>query len=268
MGDFGEKKFGGQIDPYPNSKPLHSVELSGYSMSKFKISNKNYQFYSKYNNLPGRQVRKYLKEMWTGYTITPETPALIDWYEANEYCNWLGKMTDLPFSLPSEAQWEYAARSRGKFQILPTNTGKAEIEYRSGGKSRGINVSTSYDRVQFARKNGTGLEALSNMPGDAFPPNALGIYDMTGNGFEWVGDWYDPEYYKNSPLKDPKGPKKPEFQYNKKGFQKVVRSSARFNGIVGSTVGRNFRTPKVISEDLPDNITARCVVNSSVPIRL
>ncbi|EOC1319473.1 SUMF1/EgtB/PvdO family nonheme iron enzyme [Cronobacter turicensis] len=266
MGDFGEKLYGGQIDPYPDSKPPHTVELTGYSMSRFKIRNRDYHFFLDNNHLPIRDVPDSLKDRWAEYNSTPETPAQLDWYEAADYCAWLGKITGLPFSLPTEAQWEYAARSRGQFLVLPTDTGKADIEFHSGGKNRGINVSTSYDRELFARKNGTHLEELSSMPVDAFPPNPLGIYDMAGNGFEWVFDWYDPDYYKHAPHKDPQGPEKPEFQYNEKGYQKVARSSDTYNGITGSTVGRTFRPPKVESGEFPANMTARCVVNSPTPV--
>ncbi|WP_148250266.1 formylglycine-generating enzyme family protein [Raoultella terrigena] len=266
MGDFGEKLYGAQIDPYPDSKPLHPVEMTSYSMSKFKVSNRDYHLFLDYHHRPVRDVRDSLKDKWAEYYSTPDTPARIDWYEAADYCSWLGKMTGLPFSLPTEAQWEYAARSRGQFMVLPTNTGKAGIESHGGGKDRGINISTSYDRKLFARKNGTHLEELSSVPVDAFPPNPLGIYDMAGNGFEWVNDWYDPDYYKKSPHKDPQGPEKPEFEYDGKGYQKVMRSLNSYNGITGSTVGRTFRSPRVPKDSIPSSQTARCVVNSSEPI--
>jgi len=266
MGDFGIKLNGGQIDPYPDSKPLHTVELTGYSISKFKISNREYHFYLDYNHLPIRKVRDSLKDMWAEYNSTPETPVWIDWYESAGYCAWLGKITGLPFSLPTEAQWEYAARSRGEFYVLPTNTGKAEIEFHSGGKSTGINIATGYDREMYALKKGTHLRYLSSLPGDAFPPNPLGIYDMAANGFEWVSDWYDPDYYKNSPRKDPQGPDNPIFEYDGKGYQKVMRSSHNYNGMIGSSVGRTYRPPRVPQESIPHSQTARCVVNSPVPV--
>jgi len=266
MGDFGIKLNGGQIDPYPDSKPLHTVELTGYSISKFKISNREYHFYLNYNQLPGRQVDKAFTKRWNDLNKTDDTPARIDWYESSAYCTWLGKITDLPFSLPTEAQWEYAARSRGKLYVLPTNTGKAEIEFHSGGKSTGINIAMTYDREQYALKNGTRLTYFSHLPGNAFPPNPLGIYDMAANGFEWVNDWYDPDYYKNSPRKDPQGPDKPVFEYDGKGYQKVMRSSNSYNGIIGSTVGRTFRPPRVQKGRIPLSQTARCVVNSPVPV--
>lgn len=267
MGDFGEKLHGMQIDPSEDSKPLHNVELTSYSISKFKITNQEFQTYLTYNKLHERTVRDSLKKRWKDLTSTNNTPARVDWYEANNYCLWLGKITNLPISLPTEAQWEYASRSRGEFKVLSTDTGKAEIKPQPGGEDQGINVATEHDREVFSLKKGTHLKYFSSMPGDAYPPNPLGIYDMTANGFEWVNDWYDPNYYQHSPLKNPQGPDKPTFKYREDGYQKVMRSVDRFNGITGSTVGRTFRAPKVNNGDYPSEMTARCVVNSPVAIK-
>lgn len=261
MGDFGEQAYGTQIDPNPDSKPLHRVMLTGYSMSQFKISNREYHFYLAYNHLPERKIRRAFKKDWADLNSTPDTPARVDWYDAADYCAWLGKITALPFALPTEAQWEYAARSGGKFLAMATDTGKIRIAFHSGGRDTGINIGTDYDREMYARKAGTRLQSFSSMPGDAFPPNAAGIYDMSANGWEWVKDWYDPEYYQHSPLKDPQGPDKPTFQYDSDGYQKVMRSSDRYNGILGSTVGRIFRSPRVADDRIPPSQTARCVVN-------
>ncbi len=208
MGDYGEQ-YGPEHLPYDarqHSKPLHKVELTGYSIGKFKTSNKEYQFYQAYNNLSGRNIdlRSGLGQLWREVNMTPDTPAHVDWFEAENYCQWLATITKLPFSLPTEAQWEYAARSRGKFVIVPTDDGTIQIKER-----KGINITTSDDREIFAREQGTRLGILSPMPRDARPPNPLGIYDMAGNGWEWIKDWYDPDYYKYSPVKDPQGPEKP-----------------------------------------------------------
>lgn len=266
MGDFGVKLHGVQIDPSADSKPLHKVELTGFSINKFKISNHDYHIYLSYNHLNERMVKDYLQKEWIELNSTDNTPARIDWYEANNYCAWLGKVTNLPISLPTEAQWEYASRSRGEFKVLSTDTGEVKIKPQPGGEDQGINVATEHDREVFSLKSGTHLKYFSSMPGDAFPPNPLGIYDMTANGFEWVNDWYDPNYYQQSPLKDPQGPDKPIFKYREDGYQKVMRSVDRFNGITGSTVGRTFRSPKVKEGDIPPEMTARCVVNSPIAI--
>lgn len=76
MGDFGEKKMGVQLDPKLDSKPLHRVEISSFSIAKFKITNRDYHFYLEYNKLPQRSVKKTLQEMWGEFNKTPNTPLL------------------------------------------------------------------------------------------------------------------------------------------------------------------------------------------------
>ncbi|MDY0929050.1 SUMF1/EgtB/PvdO family nonheme iron enzyme [Enterobacter sp. CFBP8995] len=267
MGDFGEMKQGVQLDPNPDSKPLHKVSLSSFSISKYKITNGEYKFYKEYNKLPDRPVKKTLVGKWNEYNKTPNTPALIDWHEADNYCSWLSSITGLEFSLPSEAQWEYSARSRGEFVQLATNNGKAEIDNFLRSDERGINLASSTDRLRFSEESGTSLDYSTRMPVDAFPPNPLGVYDMTANGFEWVRDWYDPDYYSHSPKKNPQGPENPTFKDKSGNFVKVARSSPEYNGIIGSVVGRRYDDPKLSNKLLPSSYTARCVVNSELPIK-
>ncbi len=265
MGDYGEQ-YGPEHLPYDarqHSKPLHKVELTGYSIGKFKTSNKEYQFYLAYNNLPGRNIdlRSGLGQLWREVNMTPETPAHVDWFEAENYCRWLATITKLPFSLPTEAQWEYAARSRGKFVNVPTDNGTIQIKER-----KGINITTSDDREIFAREQGTRLGILSPMPRDARPLNPLGIYDMAGNGWEWIKDWYDPDYYKYSPVKDPQGPEKPVFKDNQGNYTRVIRSQDYSGPRRGATIFRFFSDP-ANKGYLPGNKTVRCAVNSSSPLK-
>jgi len=265
MGDYGEQ-YGPEHLPYDarqHSKPLHKVELTGYSIGKFKTSNKEYQFYLAYNNLPGRDINlsSGIAQLWREVNMTPETPAHVDWFEAEKYCQWLTVITELPFSLPTEAQWEYAARSRGGFVIVPTDDGTIQIKER-----KGINITTSDDRKVFAREQGTSLGILSPMPRDARPPNPLGIYDMAGNGWEWIKDWYDPDYYKYSPVKDPQGPDKPMFKDTEGNYTRVTRSQDLSGPRRGATIFRFYSDP-ANKGYLPGNKTVRCVVNSADPIR-
>jgi len=189
--------------------------------------------------------------------MTPETPAHVDWFEAGIYCRWLATITKLPFSLPTEAQWEYAARSRGKFVIVPTDDGTIQINER-----KGINITTSDDRKVFAREQGTRLGILSPMPRDARPPNPLGIYDMAGNGWEWIKDWYDPDYYKYSPVKDPQGPENPVFKDSQGNYTRVIRSQDYSGPRRGATIFRFYSDP-AHKDYVPVDKTVRCVVNSA-----
>lgn len=265
MGDFGAQ-YGKQRLPFDGKKdsiPLHKVELTSYSINKFKTTNQEYQFYLKFNNLPLRKADNHLSQVaWDDYNKLPDIPAQVDWYEADKYCSWLAKITNLRFSLPTEAQWEYAARSRGKFLPVATDSGDFKVKGRNG-----INISAEDDREAYAKKMGSKLESLISMPVDSYPPNPLGLYDMSGNGFEWVKDWYDPDYYKHSPVKDPQGPAKPEFKDSDGFHVKVLRSVDLSNPFWGNglTISRTWRAMNNY-DILPRGKTVRCVVNSTYPI--
>ncbi|MCS8553225.1 formylglycine-generating enzyme family protein [Citrobacter sp. XY323] len=263
MGDFGEE-YGVerlQYDGRKDSKPLHRVELSSYSLSKFKASNQQYQFYLAWNGLSGRKVDKRLLKRWREKGRIPDAPAHVDWHEAERYCAWLGEVTGLPFSLPTEAQWEYAARNRGKFVVAPTDDGTIRIEGQ-----KGINVATATDREIYARKSESSLDIDSPLPREFRPPNPLGIYDMAGNGWEWMKDWYDPEYYSHSPVKDPQGPEQPVFKDPDGYYTRVLRSQDFSGPGRGLTMVRYKADPES-RPYLPTDKTARCAVNHPGPVK-
>ncbi|CAG8870530.1 hypothetical protein PS627_04029 [Pseudomonas fluorescens] len=267
-----------------NNNPLHKVELSSYSMSQFKVMNKHYQLYLKSRGLPLRLPSISYRKDWASVSATPNLGANMDWYEANDYCAWLAEISGVPFALPTEAQWEYAARSRGQFLHVATDDGTYKItddpvseDGRYG--PRGINISTGWDRKAYAAEKGWRLGTLTPLPVDKFPPNPLGLYSMSDDGLEWVKDWYDPDYYKYSPHKDPQGPEGPVFKDESTANQyaKVLRGVDIADPQWGAATNmvRDYRSPDAnmlgINFDgspmlfLSDK-TARCVVNSSKPI--
>ncbi|CAG8863306.1 hypothetical protein PS627_00242 [Pseudomonas fluorescens] len=267
-----------------HNNPLHTVELSSYSISKFKVMNKSYRLYLRSKGLPLRLPSISYEEDWASVSATPNLGAKMDWYEANDYCAWLADISGYPFSLPTEAQWEYAARSRGRFLHVATDDGTYKItndliteDGRHG--PRGINISTTWDREAYAAEKGWRLGTLTPLPVDKFPPNPLGLYSMSDDGLEWVKDWYDPDYYKYSPRKDPQGPEGPVFkdEASANQYAKVLRGvgiadprwGAATNIIRGyrspdaNMLGINFDgSPMLFFSDK----TARCVVNSPRPI--
>jgi len=127
----------------------------------------------------------------------------VSWYGAVAFCNWLSRKAGLEevydegtweadfskvgYRLPTEAEWEYAARAGGK-----------EIKYPNGN-------SLTHDDANY---DGTGGRDRwwRTSPVGSFPPNELGLYDMAGNVWEWCNDWYDSGYYSRSPVDNPTGP--------------------------------------------------------------
>jgi formylglycine-generating enzyme required for sulfatase activity len=171
------------ISPNENDDFLHSVKLSGYYLSKFQATLGDFDLFFVVNNRPLFD-QEYRERDDLKFRYKPNLPAPTqDWQEAKEYCQWLGDLSGYAVTLPTEAQWEYAARSRGQHLLFPTDSGS--LDY---GKNFPIE------------------DEENNFPVDRFAPNPLGIYGLAGNSTDWVSDWYDKDYYKNSPSENPQGP--------------------------------------------------------------
>ncbi|CAI8925447.1 formylglycine-generating enzyme family protein [Pseudomonas sp. IT-P218] len=284
MGDYGVQ-YGPERLPYDSdkdSKPLHKVELSNYSINKYKITNEEFLFYLKSRGL---ELRQDVGDDFKAISTMPTTPAHMDWVEAEQYCNWLKNISDVPFGLPTEAQWEYAARSRGQFLMVATDDGTYKAtddevteDWKDGPK--GINISSSWDRKIFAKEMGWKTGTFTPLPVDRFPPNPLGLYSMSDNGYEWVKDWYDPNYYQYSSLKDPQGPSEPVYKDARSNhkYAKVLRgkdfADPSWGG--GVNVHRSYKSPDGTQPSVVTgmgdllilkNKTARCVVNHPQPIK-
>ena len=259
MGDFCKKMRNGGADCTgdKDNKPLHKVELTSYSIAKFKTTNAEYNYYLSYTHQHRTiDTNKMRQKAMTLLAKYPSHPANVGWGEAKNYCRWLSTVTGLPFALPTEAQWEYAARSRGEYRIVATDDNTLRVD-KNG---RGENIATDDDRQDAEEREG--IDSLFvTFPGDRYPPNPLGIYDMSGNGFEWTNDWYDPNYYAISQLKDPQGPDKPMVKDTDSGsYMKVLRGKDYSNiGVGGTTIERHQREN---TNDFPMGSTVRCVVNS------
>ena len=167
------------ITMWTNDDYVHKVTLDSYYINKFETTYAEFDLFCK---ATGREL--YNKDFFDHELRCESCPTAVpNWQAAKDYCNWLSEITGLPFDLPTEAQWEYAARSRGKNVWYATDTGKLDH-----GRNFEPEEKPELHRV------GT------------YPPNPLGIYDMSGNVSEWTNDWFDDNYYKVSPEHNPKGP--------------------------------------------------------------
>src|SRR5690606_4851307 len=120
-------------------------------------------------------------------------------------CDWLGQLTGLPFALPTEAQWEFAARSRGQNTPYATDTGRVEKDPYLRPPREYIDPSTPPKGNALVHSSAT----FERRPVGSYPPNPLGLYDMTGNVAEWTRDWFQEDYYQRISKHNPAGPEGP-----------------------------------------------------------
>lgn len=157
-------------DAQSDESPVHSVRLSDFSIGKYEVTQEEWEAvmgnnpsYSKGANKPVEQV---------------------SWNDCQEFIKKLNLLTGLQFRLPTEAEWEYAARG--------------------GNKSKGYKYSGSNnigDVAWYCDNSSSTTHQVGTKQ-----PNELGIYDMSGNVYEWCSDWYSGSYYSSSPSTNPTGP--------------------------------------------------------------
>ncbi|HBR3414984.1 TPA: SUMF1/EgtB/PvdO family nonheme iron enzyme [Klebsiella pneumoniae] len=246
MGDFGP--LVGQKLPFSinqDDKVLHKVVLSDFSISKFKVTNDDY---NKYLQITGIKkppinilVEEYPSLQKDDYSVG------VTWQQAKDYCQWLGKESDKNIDLPTEAQWEYAARSRGQYLPFSTNNGNFEL---------GSNIPEQKKLDEYTDGYGFPIYPIGK-----YPPNPLGLYDMGLSGAEWSNDWYSTDYYSHSPVYDPQGPVK--------GNEKVLRGYVGGDRQYALTIFRQSSqpVPKFAGRDdyqkfgVSPLFVFRCVIN-------
>ncbi len=141
----------------------------------------------------------------------------IAWYDAQEYCKWLTRKTGIKHRLPTEAEWEYAARGGLK--------GK-EYAWGDEQEPEGQMMANIW-QGRFPKENTKKDGYYTTAPVGKFPPNGYGLFDVGGNVWEWCSDWYMPNYYRNSPVSNPKGPNE-SYDPNEPGQWKRVQRSGSF----------------------------------------
>ncbi|MFT4672231.1 MAG: sulfatase modifying factor 1 [Pseudohongiellaceae bacterium] len=202
--------------------PAHQLDLSGFWMDKFEVSNDDYQKFVKttdyvtYSEKIGdslvfespkqnQAMRMGPLDWWklikTAHWRKPQGsessidekadhPVVhVNYDDALAYCDWLDK------ELPTEAQFEYAARG-----------GKEGNIYSWGNQPLHLTEAISNTwQGDFPNKNSQVDGFPTTAPVGSFPANDFGFHDITGNVWEWVGDWYHPQYYSFGPSKNPAG---------------------------------------------------------------
>ncbi len=171
---------------YKDEGPQHQVELSGFWMSATEVTNAQYNAFLKAAQRDPA-VWDRVKEsganhpdLKSEFKGARQPVVRVSWEDAKAFCDWLGNGV----MLPTEAQWEYACRagSTGRFCFGDDEAQLGDYAWY-GANANGVTHAVAGKKA-----------------------NAWGLFDMHGNVWEWCSDWYDEEYYKASPLKDPAGP--------------------------------------------------------------
>lgn len=199
----GDFEMGVDGDSLPSDEqPKHRVSLDAFSIGKYEVTNRQYLTFIKAtgHRLP-ENCCDPKENIWRGDTLldgVADLPIInVSWDDAVAYCKWIGGR------LPTEAEWEKAAR------------GTDSRTYPWGNEPvSGNRANYSLDPVPFF----TGPSTLARVNQYDFGRSPYGAYEMAGNVWEWVQDWYDEAYYKNSSAKNPSGPSD--------GTERVIRGGS------------------------------------------
>lgn len=156
----------GQEDGRAEERPVHRVRLAGFRICRFQVTNAHF---AAFRPFPFAEP------------LLPVTS--VSWFDAIAYCSWLSAQWGMPVRLPTEAEWEFAARGGLEQQPYPWGTSPVTA------------------RAAYQQRWQSGPEPVATSE-----PNGYGLFDMCENVHEWCSDWYDPDYFAISPVENPRGP--------------------------------------------------------------
>ncbi|MFP3868464.1 MAG: formylglycine-generating enzyme family protein [Desulfobacteraceae bacterium] len=178
---------------YLNEGPQHRVTLSAFYITATEITNAQYGRFLTDSNHPEPLY-------WLDKNLNaPDQPVVgVSWQDAVDFAEWLSRKTGETYRLPTEAEWEAAARGGLRGQSFPWG---AELP-DAGGRFRANYNPDAYGDDGFRY----------TAPVGQFPANGYGLFDVAGNVAEWCRDWYEASYYQHSPKANPPGPPSGKFK--------------------------------------------------------
>ncbi len=187
-------------------RPVHRVWVDDFRLAIFPLRNRDYRAFLESTGHPA-------PPFWDHPDFNhPDQPvAAVSWLEAVEYCDWLSHATGKTYRLPTEAEWERAARA-----------GCEGALYTWGDQA-------PHEHADYIRR--WGGEVKGTLPAGGGAPNAWGFYELGENVHEWCADWFQKDYYAVSPERNPQGPATGERRASRGGSWrhqiKVSRCAAR-----------------------------------------
>ena len=231
-GEFlmGNPEGKGRVDEWPQ----RSVYLDTFAIDQVEVTNERYMAFvtiTGYRNPPNPYGTGPLLSA-KGIEQLPVVQTT--WYDAKAYCSWAKKR------LPTEAEWEKAARGTDG-RLFPWGDEPATLK-----------------RANFEREweDEKTLYPVGSLPGGDSP---YGVKDMAGNAREWVSDWYDPDYYKHAPDRNPQGPDKKGVVRSIRGgswhspLSDITTSARGRGGFALQTHGTGFRCARGLREEIQQN---------------
>jgi sulfatase modifying factor 1 len=165
-------------DGADNERPAHRVWVDGFAIARTTVTNRLYRCFIEETARVAPPV--FFDEKFNH----PDQPVTsVNWFDAADYCVWLAERTGKPYRLPTEAEWERAARGglESKLYTWGDEPPQSQPHYFTSWLD--------------------GPERVGRRK-----PNGFGLFDISENVHEWCADWYDPQYYRTSPARNPQGP--------------------------------------------------------------
>jgi formylglycine-generating enzyme len=197
-----------------NEKPVHEVCVNDFYIGKYDVTNEQFRkFHSEHNS-----------GQYDGLSLNDDKQPVVNvsWYDAVDFAKWLSQKTGYTYRLPTEAEWEYAARAGTKTKYFWGNNSDDACKYANVADLSAKNHWKSWTVFNCDDK------FLVSSPVGSFQPNQFGLYDMLGNVWQWVEDVYNSSAYTKLPKNNP--------VYEGSGAYRCERGGSWSNGPLGVTV--------------------------------